>query len=131
MIDLSGYEGFHVLRATATVDGEDSWCIIATNTDETDAYPHIAIAPSGRFRWIANDGLTRMPEFLIHSIIGEMVLPGSLEAPAEHCNCDIPATCTISTECSEANPVVKELIGAMTQQFSMVVGALEKFAQAE
>lgn len=35
------------------------------------------------------------------------------------------------SECSETNPVVKELIGAMTQQFAMVVGVLEKFSQAE
>lgn len=130
MIDLSGYEGVHVLRATATVDGEDANCVIVANVD-TDSRPHLVVWDCGEMTWASNSGECNYDNIKLHSIIGEMVLPDSAEAPAEPCNCDIPATCTISTECSETNPVVKELIGAMTQQFSMLVGVLEKLVQAE
>lgn len=125
-IDLSGYKGLRVLRATAVMNGKSTWCVIVVNVDDSDCPNLVALEP-GQITWANDRGECNRDGVEITSILGELVLPCSSEPPC--CPPPEPSSCIISTDCS--SDVTKQLVDAMTSQFAMVVGLVDKLTVLE
>lgn len=125
-IDLSQYEGLHVLRATAVIEDKASWCVIVVNCDDDDC-PHLVVWEPKQITWANNRGVCNRNGIEITSILGELVLPGSTEPPC--CPIPEPSSCIVSTDCS--SDATKQLVDAMTRQFAMLIGMVEKIVDSK